>query len=109
MFYRKLKFEEPSGIHNHRKTQEWDDALSVARAFSIGRAESEAVSNLMERVSKEVVSELKEASRCRGMRQWLTHEVIAKDAFNKGWSSGSGPFAAWSVELTNDSEDLLVS
>ncbi|CAK9062220.1 unnamed protein product [Durusdinium trenchii] len=83
-------------------------ATAVARAFNIGRAESTAVSHLIERISKPVVAELKEASRCRGMRQWLTHEVIAKEAFNTSWSSGTGAFAAWSVELTNDADDCLV-
>ncbi|CAK9074147.1 unnamed protein product [Durusdinium trenchii] len=71
--------------------------------------ESLAVSHLMERVSPEMLLELKEASRCRGMRQWLTHDVIAKEMFNRGWSSGTGGFAAWSIESSNDAENILVA
>ena len=90
-------------------SQDWENATQVARAFSIGRMESLAVSHLMERVSPEMLLELKEASRCRGMRQWLTHDVIAKEMFNRGWSSGTGGFATWSIELSNDAENILAT
>ena len=81
----------------------------MARAFNIGARESEAVSNLKERIDKRVVAELKDACSSRGMRQFLTHETISKGLFNRGFSSGSFGLAAWNVELTNDSENVLAA
>lgn len=81
----------------------------MARAFNIGRAESLAVSNLQERVSDCMKHELREACRVRGMRQFLTHEAVSRDVFNRGWSSGQSNFGAWGAELMNDSDDVLVS
>ena len=89
--------------------QDWQDATSVARAFNIGRAESLAVSNLQERVSDCMKHELREACRVRGMRQFLTHEAVSRDVFNRGWRSGQSNFGAWGAELMNDSDDVLVS
>lgn len=71
--------------------------------------ESLAVSHLKERVSNEVVTLLKEAVRSRGMRSFLTHEVIAKEAFNTGFSSGTGGFAAWNLEPSNNADNELVT
>lgn len=53
---------------------------------------------------------LREAARSRGLRQWLTHDMICRELFNLGFSSGqSGALCAWQVELTNGEDDALVS
>ena len=90
--------------------EEWDNAAAVARAFSIGPKESAAVSNLQAHVSPTVTELLKEATRGRGMRRWITHDMLAREMFNLTWSSGqSGPLCAWVVELTNKPDDKLVA
>ncbi len=88
--------------------KDWQDATQVARAFQIGRLESVAVSHLKERVDPEIVLLLKQAVRSRGMRQFLTHDVIAREFFNLGYTSGaSGAFTAWNVELSNNQDGVL--
>ena len=67
--------------------QEWDNALGVARAFRIGKLESESVSNLMSKVNKTLLSALDTAVRKRGMARFLSHELIARGAFNQAWSA----------------------
>ena len=90
--------------------EEWDNAAAVSRAFSIGPKESAAVSNLQSHVKSTVTELLKEATRGRGMRLWITHDMLARDMFNLNWSSGqSGALAAWVVELTNKDDDMLVA
>lgn len=56
---------------------DWYDA-TAARAFTIGPKESEAVSHVKERVSKDVVAKLKTVCASRGMRSFLTHEAISR-------------------------------
>lgn len=88
--------------------EDWHDATQVARAFSIGKAEATAISNLQEKISKPIVGLLKEATRCRGMRTWMNHEVLSKDLFNVGFSSGqSGALCAWHIDLSNNQDDVL--
>ena len=90
--------------------EEWSDATKIQRAFEIGPQESKAVSHLQLRIHSQVVAELKEAVRCRGMRQWLPHDLIAKEIFNLGYSSGaSGPFEAWHDQLTNANDNAVVT
>ena len=44
------------------------------------------------------------------MRQWLPHDLIAKEIFNLGYSSGaSGPFEAWHDQLTNANDNNVVT
>lgn len=82
----------------------------MARAFQIGKTESDAVSNLQHRVRAEVVLQLKDATRSRGMRQFMTHDCIARNLFNEGFSSGqSGALTAWAVDLTNGADLKLVA
>lgn len=90
------------------KPQDWNNAAQVARAFQLGPKESQAVSNLQTKVSKEALEILREATRSRGMRHWINHDMISKDLFNRGFSSGqSGGVCAWVVELTNADDDVL--
>lgn len=70
--------------------QDWHKATSVAKAFGIGRHESESVSNLMVNIQKDIVQELSAAVRSRGMSKFITHECLAKDVLNTSWSSGIG-------------------
>jgi hypothetical protein len=59
-----------SAEHHLPQLKDWNSATAVARAFSIGARESEAVSNLKEKIDKKIVAELKDACSCRGMRQF---------------------------------------
>ena len=90
--------------------EEWNNTTQVARVFQIGPKESLAVSFLQCKISPEMVLKLREATRSRGLRQWLTHDIICRELFNRGFSSGqSGALCAWQVELTNGEDDALVS
>ena len=92
------------------KPEDWHSATQVARAFSIGKMEAQAISNLQDKIHPEIVQLLKEATRRRGMRQFMTHELLGKDAFNTGFSSGqSGAMFAWAVDLTNNADNELDS
>lgn len=89
--------------------QDWDSASAVARAFSVGPKESQAVSNLQSRVNAEVVSDLKTAVAVRGMKNFISHDLIARDVFNEGFSSGQGPTEAWVGQLTNSADQRLAT
>ena len=92
------------------KPEDWHSATQVARAFSIGKMEAQAISNLQDKIHPEIVQLLKEATRRRGMRQFMTHELLGTDAFNTGFSSGqSGAMVAWAVDLTNNADNELDS
>lgn len=57
-----------------------------------------------------MVDELREGVRQRGMRQWLTHDILSQEMFNQGWSSGkTGALIAWQAELTNKDDNALAS
>lgn len=74
----------------------------MAKAFAIGVKEATAVSCLT-KVNPEVCELLRAA--IRGMRPFLQHDVIAKECFNVGWSSGKiSEFEAWRIQLTNTDE-----
>lgn len=87
----------------------WEKATSVARAFGIGRYESESVSNLMTRIDERVTSELSRAVKTRGMARFVTHECIAKGVLNTGWTSGVAAFEQWKEELRNGDDCELDS
>lgn len=91
-------------------SKEWSNSTAVATAFGIGTKESVSVSNLQTRVSPDIVDQLRVATRSRGIRHWITHDMISRDMFNLAWSSGaSGVFSPWVVELTNREDDLLAT
>ena len=57
-----------------------------------------------------MVHELRESVRQRGMRQWLSHDILSQEMFNLGWSSGkTGALIAWQAELTNKEDNALAS
>ena len=60
-------------------------------------------------VSDPIVANLTEAVRLRGMRQFISHEPIARGVFNRGFTSGRDKFESWNVQLTNGDDDVLVS
>ena len=87
--------------------QEWANATSVARAFQLGKLESEAVFNLRCKVAPPVLNKLSEAVRRRGLAKLLTHDVIAKELMNINFSSGIGPMEQWKEELRNRDNNQL--
>ena len=88
--------------------EEWHNATRVARAFQIGEKESRSVSYLQTKVSPAVVAELRQSVRLRGMRHYLTHDLLAAEMFNVGWSSGkTGSLVAWQAELTKLEDNVL--
>ena len=88
--------------------KEWDQATSIAKAFSIGKAESEAVSQLMTAIQPSVVERLEEAVRARGMARLLQHEVISKGIFSSNFTSGIGLCESWKDQLRNRDDGELV-
>ena len=102
----------PPEAFNFRKSnlpkhvaEDWSDPAKIAKAFQIGKLESEASSNLLEKVSPTVTEALTNAVRERGMRTFLLHETLAKNLFNQGWSSNTD---GWAEECTNLSDNKLV-
>lgn len=87
--------------------QDWESASAIARAFSIGSKESASVANLQTKVSRAMLSKLKSAVHCRGMRNFITHEAIAKGVFNEGFSSGQGVAESWSGVFVNGDDDRV--
>ena len=67
--------------------KDWCDSGKLAKAFQIGKLESEAACNLMHAVDKPAMEELVASVRVRGQKAWLTHEAIAKNLFNPGFTS----------------------
>lgn len=63
----------------------------------------------MEKIPQAIVDQLREDIRPRGMGKWISHEILARDLFNRGFSSGLGVMESWSEQLTNGSDDELVS
>ena len=90
---------------NMSVAEDWSDPAKIAKAFQIGKLESEASSNLLEKVSPTVTEALTNAVRERGMRTFLLHETLAKNLFNQGWSSNAD---GWAEECTNLSDNKLV-
>ena len=92
-----------------KASKDWTNATAVARAFQIGDKESKSVTYLQTQIHKDMVQKLRASVRTRGMRQWLTHDLLASEMFNVGWSSGkSGPLIPWQGELTNLADNQLV-
>ena len=92
------------------ESKDWHSATAVARAFQIGEKEAKSVCHLQTAIHKDIVVKLRESVRTRGMRQFLTHDLLAGEMFNLGWSSGkSGSLSPWQGELTNLENNQLVS
>lgn len=90
------------------KLKAWDSAAAIARAFAIGKFESAAIHNLQSKVQADVVRALKEVVRVRGMRGFLQHETVAKDLFNRGFTSGVASLDVWCNQLMNKDDNQLV-
>ncbi|CAE7208396.1 cofG, partial [Symbiodinium sp. KB8] len=58
--------------------------------------------------SAQVLARVTDSVRVRGLRYLISHEAIAKDVLNVGWTSGREKLEAWAVPLTNGSDDTLV-
>lgn len=79
------------------------------KAFGIGKSESEAVVALMTKIPAATVERLCAAVRQRGMSRFLSHDCIAKQVFNLGWSSGILSCESWKDELTNKADHRLAA
>ena len=69
--------------------------------------EAGAVSALMGSMDATTRQRLVESVRSRGMKGFLTHELIAKHLFSNTFSSGSGPAEAWAMEASNRNAELV--
>lgn len=85
--------------------KDWDDDRKVMRWFSVGKLEAQSVTNLRQHVDSKVLEKLWEAVKPRGMKIWLSHEVIAKELFNVGYTSATGQWDAWKSECVNAPKD----
>lgn len=75
------------------------------RWFQLGKLEAQSVTNLRQHVDSFVMAELWESVKPRGMKVWLSHDVIAKELFNVGYTSATGPWDAWKSECVNAPKD----
>lgn len=89
--------------------QEWTKASNVARGFQIGPLEAKALMALQNGIDPVIAKELRSAVARRGMRNFCTHEMLAKGVLSTAFSSASGPSEPWSGQLTNGSDLKLVS
>lgn len=81
---------------------------AVAKAFQIGRVEAQAMMALSTGIHPTVCRELRAAVAKRGMRWFITNDLVAKGVFNVSWTSASGPTESWAGHLTNGSDHRLV-
>ena len=81
----------------------------MAKAFCLGKLESESVFNLRLRIDPGVLALLTSAVKTRGMAKLLNHEVIARDVFNRNYTSGINSLEQWREELRNRDDNVLVS
>lgn len=90
--------------------QEWTSATAFQKAFEIGEGEAQAVVNLLGRIPEEIVADLQAAVRVRGMRNWISHQMLARDIFNVGFSSAVGtPYESWGERLVNGADNALAT
>lgn len=93
--------------HPITSSQEWESASAIMKAFNVGKHESLAIANLQNRMPAVASSALKSAVRVRGMRSFVLHETIGRDLFNSAYTSGTGQFEQWAVQLTNTESNEL--
>ena len=89
--------------------QDWKNAAGLAKAFSLGKMESDAVFALSTDVPEPICSDLERLVTTRGMGRFLHHDVIGKGTFSKGWTSGVGLAESWSEPLTNLPRDFTLA
>ena len=71
----------------------------MAKAFSIGKLESTAVSALMSDVTRDVLHRITESVKVRGMSRFLTHDCIGRGIFSTAFTSGIGVAESWRDQL----------
>eukprot|EP00435_Cladocopium_sp_Y103_P074474 s436_g49.t1 len=98
----------PHAFNLLRQIADWSSATAMARVFAIGKTESDALFNLNSKIDRELVVELKTAVSKRGLRYFLTHDCIARNTFNEGWSSAQGLAEAWRDVCVNADDGRLV-
>lgn len=89
-------------------SEDWANATAISKAFSLGKLEATAVSNLQTQVSDDIVRSLKQAVAIRGMRSFLGHDILSRGLFNVGFSSASGSSEAWAAAMTVTQDSKLV-
>lgn len=82
-------------------TQDWDNEAVICKAFGIGKTEARAVAQLHSCVLPAVREDLESAVRLHGLRAFITHDVIARETFSRGWNSATPGLEAWAANLTN--------
>ena len=80
----------------------------MAKAFQIGRVEAQAVQALSTQIDPGVCKLLREAVSKRGMRWFITNDLVAKGAFSTSWTSAQGNSEPWVSQLTNGADQRLV-
>lgn len=88
--------------------KDWDNLTAVAKAFSIGRVEAQAMQALFGNIESSVANELRAAVAQRGMRWFITNDLVGKGCFSTSWTSATGAFEPWVAQLTNASDQKLV-
>ena len=94
-------------LHGHENSQDWSNSTAVSKAFALGRTEALAVTHLQSNMDSSVVLALKQAVSKRGMRGFLSHELIARGLFNRSFTSGVGACEAWVSQMTNGEESEI--
>lgn len=81
----------------------------MAKAFSIGRAESDALFELSKSIPENIGAELEKLVTKRGLSKFLHHDVIGKGTFSTGWTSGFGTAESWAEPFTNRAKDFSLA
>ena len=92
-------------LHVFSPTEDWESETAVCRAFQIGKTEAKAVAQLHGCMEASVRDALEHSVRIFGMRAFLYHDVIAREAFSRGFCSATAGLEAWAKYLTNGSKD----
>ncbi len=107
---RQIQVLQKAGMNGVQKAfDDWSNQTQVAKAFQIGKGESSAVVAIMTSVSDPVRAKITASVRTRGMRDYITHDMLAKGCLNTGWTSGFGEAESWAEILTNNANNVLVS
>ena len=89
--------------------KDWSNSTAVCKAFSIGKWEGAAVSALQSCIEKPAVAALQDCVAKRGMKGFLTHEVLGRGVFSTGWTSGGGATESWTAVMTNADDGVLAT
>ncbi|CAK9088525.1 unnamed protein product [Durusdinium trenchii] len=81
--------------------EDWSNAAAVAKAFQIGKLEAGAVCALMSGMDPKIRKRLCESVRPRGMKGFITHDMVSKQIFNDTFTSGVGSAECWAMDASN--------